>query len=260
MTDIPLPTQDAMGAYSDDELLPLSGIQHVAFCERQWALINIEQLWRENLDTTLGEIFHERAHLAGYSIKDGVIARRSMPVLSRRLGLIGYADIVEFVPSEVSDAVAVASGRYEVSPVEYKKGGPKTSTCDRLQVAAQALCLEEMLGTKVSVGHLFYGETRRRETVDITASLREMVIATARRMHELARRGDIPVPVRRPCCSHCSLTNECMPEVSGRDAIAYWRDAGVDWGDENETPAKHALRFDATVVREARQRQRSRDS
>ena len=230
MAGLPGAPGDDWAPYDDDELLALSGIQHLAFCERQWALINIECLWRENVDTTLGEVFHERAHLAGYSVADGVIAERSVPIVSRRLGLIGYSDIVEYTPTDMPNACVRNGVRCSVSPVEYKKGRAKAGDCDRLQVAAQALCLEEMLQTRVEHGFLFYGETRRRERVAVDDGLRRLVLSAARRMHELERSGAIPKPALRPCCARCSLTSECMPEASGRDASDYWRDAGVDWG------------------------------
>lgn len=138
--------------YADDELLPLSGIQHFSFCKRQWALIHVESQWQENLDTTLGHLFHERAHVRGYSAADGVIAERSVRLVSRSLGLIGFSDVVELVPTAEGGGVRRGDAWYEMRPVEYKKGRTKASDCDRLQLAAQAMCLEEMHGATVKEG------------------------------------------------------------------------------------------------------------
>ena len=233
--------------YAEDELLPLSGIQHFSFCKRQWALIHVECQWRENLDTTLGQIFHERAHLVGYSVVRGVVARRSMMVVSHRLGLVGYSDVVEFIPCQANEGILVDGAWRSPRPVEYKKGHAKAGECDRLQVAAQALCLEEMLGCAVQEGFLFYGETRRREAVPVDSALRESVEALAGEMHALFAGRCTPPAIRRPFCARCSLTNECMPEVFGADAKDYWKAMGIEWG-IHETLAEHAVRDDAAGI------------
>ena len=124
--------------YDDDELLSLSGLQHIAYCERQWALIHLEQMWDESYDTVRGALFHERVHLEGYSAAKGVRSERGYRLVSRRLGIAGIADVVEFV--EGGDGIEGL-----VRPVEYKVGKPKIEAWDRIQVCAQALCLEEML-------------------------------------------------------------------------------------------------------------------
>ena len=131
--------------YADDELLPLSGLQHIAYCERQWALIHVEQIWTESADTVRGELFHRRVDTEGYSCAHGIRAERSVRLVSRRLGLYGIADIVEY--DAQTDCVLM--------PVEYKVGKPKSEDWDRLQLAAQTMCLEEMEGTRVVTGALF---------------------------------------------------------------------------------------------------------
>lgn len=215
--------------YGDDDLLPLSGIQHFSYCERQWALIHLECRWEENLDTTLGEQFHERAHLAGYSSDKGVIAERSMRIFSRRLGFAGESDVVEFFPCNEETGVLRGDGYYGLRPVEYKKGRFKSADHDRLQLVAQALCLEEMYEVPVTSGSLFYGETRRRERVEVTGELRERVEEMARRMHELLRAGETPRAKKSARCARCSLKNECAPEIFTSNASGYWRDLGIDW-------------------------------
>lgn len=198
--------------YSDDRLLALSGLQHIAYCPRQWALIHLEQIWTDNLDTVRGELFHERVDLAGYSSGRGVRSERAVRLVSRRLGIYGVADVVEY-------------GRDgSVTPVEYKVGKPKVEDWDRLQVTAQAMCLEEMEGVHVAVGALFYGETRRRECLAIDETLRGRVEQLASKMHGLFDSGKTPRAVASQKCRRCSLKDDCAPETTGLDAQVYWRD------------------------------------
>lgn len=206
--------------YSDDELLPLSGLQHMAFCERQWALIHVEGLWGESSDTLRGRFFHERIDTAGYSCRAGVRAERNVRLVSHRLGIYGVADIVEYHPE----------GDSPVMPVEYKVGKPKVEDWDRLQVCAQALCLEEMEGARIDAGALFYGETRRREDVEITRELRERVESLAQRMHKLFSQGLTPKGENGGKCNRCSLQNECLPRIIGRRVDKYWKEFGLEDG------------------------------
>lgn len=198
--------------YSDDQLLALSGLQHIAYCPRQWALIHLEQIWTDSLDTVRGELFHERADLPGYSSGRGVRSERAVRLVSRRLGIYGVADVVEY-------------GRDgSVVPIEYKVGKPKVEDWDRLQVAAQAMCLEEMEGVHVAMGALFYGETRRREYLAIDDTLRGRVEQLASKMHELFDSGKTPRAVTSQKCRRCSLKDDCAPETTELDARAYLRD------------------------------------
>lgn len=132
--------------YEEEEFLNLSGIQHFVFCRRQWALIHIEQQWKENVRTVEGQLLHERVH-DGFSVssRKGWIISRGMPVFSRALGVNGVCDVVEFRPSAQGISLAGHVGQYSPSPVEYKRGKPKEDEADVMQLAAQALCLEEML-------------------------------------------------------------------------------------------------------------------
>lgn len=207
--------------YTDDELLALSGLQHLAYCERQWALIHLEQIWEDSADTLRGDHFHERVNKIGYSCSDGVRANRGVSLVSRRLGIQGIADIVEYGAGDTGPFVR---------PIEYKVGKPKVEDWDRLQMAAQALCLEEMHGIKVFEGALFYGETRRRERVEITKRLRTGVEALAARMHELFAIGVTPRAAWSSKCHRCSLANECMPETGSLDVSDYWARYGEAWG------------------------------
>lgn len=212
--------------YADDELLPLSGLQHIAYCERQWALIHVEQIWTESADTVRGELFHRRVDTEGYTCAHGIRAERSVRLVSRRLGLYGIADIVEY--DAQTDCVLM--------PVEYKVGKPKSEDWDRLQLAAQAMCLEEMEGTRVVTGALFYGETRRRESVCLTDELRERVEQLSLRMHELFAEGATPLPQTTSKCRRCSLADDCAPYAL-QDAKAYWNEHETELGAGYETTA-----------------------
>ncbi|MCL6591671.1 MAG: CRISPR-associated protein Cas4 [Firmicutes bacterium] len=206
--------------YSDDDLLLLSGIQHFAFCERQWALIHIEQLWQENLLTFKGRDLHERADDPFYTeSRSGVIISRAVPLLSRKLGLYGTADVVEFQQAAPGQSEGVTlpgrAGRWLPFPVEYKSGQPKPDDRDMVQLCAQAICLEEMLRISIAEGALFYGKTRRRQPVIFDRQLRERVADLARRMHELFQKGVTPAQQYRTVCDSCSLEEICLPKVKG---------------------------------------------
>lgn len=199
--------------YVDDELLALSGLQHLAYCERQWALIHLEQIWEDNAYTLRGDYFHERVDMVGYFCVDDVRSERRVHLVSRSLGIYGIADIVEY---------GVGDANSFVRPVEYKVGKPKLEDWDRIQIAAQALCLEEMYELEISEGLLFYGETRRREKVEITKTLKQKVRNLSARMHNLFKVGITPHAEYNSKCRRCSLANECMPEISNADVCGYW--------------------------------------
>ena len=198
----------------EDKYLMISGIQHFKFCRRQWALIHIEQQWAENVHTVTGELMHKKAHdpYLTEKRKDTIITR-ALPVSSRTLGVSGECDIVEF--QRVEDGIRLHGhrGLYHVYPVEYKKGKPKETEEDHLQLAAQAMCLEEMFSTDIPEGAIFYGETRRREIVPISAQLRKEVADILEEMHQYYERGYTPKVKYQKACSACSLKEICLPEL-----------------------------------------------
>jgi CRISPR-associated exonuclease Cas4 len=193
--------------YAEDELLPISALQHLLFCERRCALVHVDNVWAENRYTAEGRVLHERAHEASSEWRDGVRIVRGLRLRSLRLGLIGIADVVEF-----RDGVPF--------PVEYKRGKPKTNACDEVQLCAQAMCLEEMLGCKIASGALFYGKTRRRKDVALDETLRALAEHSAKRLHGLVKAGRIPAAIYEPKCESCSLQDVCMPELQ-RSAVRY---------------------------------------
>lgn len=177
-------------------------------------MIHIEQQWQENERTVEGELLHKRAH-DGYSSekRDGLIISRGMPVFSRTMGVSGVCDIVEFMRSEEGISLHGHRGRYLVEPVEYKRGKPKDTEMDRLQLAAQAMCLEEMLAATVAEGSIYYGEIRRREKVRIEDTLRERVRENFREMHQLYEHRYTPKVKWSKSCNACSLKDICIPKL-----------------------------------------------
>jgi CRISPR-associated exonuclease Cas4 len=192
-------------SYTEDDLIPLSALQHLMFCRRQCALIHIEQLWDENLFTAEGRIMHERVHEADRESRGDVRIERGVPLRSLRLGLIGKADVVEFHRIEKDSWLPF--------PVEYKRGKPKVDESDKVQLCAQAMCLEEMLDATIPDGAIFYGKTRRRLDVTLDEGLREETEKAAREAHELLAKGRTPEAVYSKKCKSCSLINHCLPKI-----------------------------------------------
>jgi CRISPR-associated exonuclease Cas4 len=191
--------------YCEDELLQLSALQHFVFCPRQCALIHIEQLWEENRFTAEGRIMHEDVHEEGIENGKDVRIERGIPLRSLELGLSGKADVVEFRKA------AGVKGRI-VFPVEYKRGKPKPDHSDKVQLCAQAMCLEEMLKTHIPAGALFYGKTRHRFNVEFNEDLRQETKDMARSLHAFISAGNTPEAVYSSKCGACSLIEQCLPE------------------------------------------------
>lgn len=209
-----------MMEYKEEDFLMLSGIQHFAFCRRQWALIHIENQWKENEYTVEGDLLHKRAHDSYHAEKKkDVFISRGMPIFSRTMGVSGVCDIVECYKAEEGIKLHGRRGLFKVYPVEYKRGKPKDTEVDILQLAAQAMCLEEMLLAEVSEGAIFYGETRRRETVEFTTTLREQVRKSFQEMHDLYRKRYTPKVKWSKSCNACSLKDLCLPKLGKTQAV-----------------------------------------
>lgn len=212
-------------AYEEADYLQLSGLQHFVFCRRQWALIHIENQWRENLRTIEGNIMHERVHDdAKREHRGDRIITRGMRIYSLDLGISGACDAVEFIRSETGISLAGLDGKYQPYPVEYKKGKPREDHANDLQLCAQAMCLEEMLCCEIPEGALFFGETRRRVKVALTQELREEVQAALKEMHQLYQRHYTPVVKRTKACNACSLKEICLPVLMKKRSVsAYYK-------------------------------------
>jgi len=218
--------------FSEKELLPLSGLQHLVFCERQAALIHVEQLWRDNALTIDGSHRHARVHDAGprRERRGDLVIVRGLALRSLALGLSGRADVVEFhrrggsTPSTTTITLTGLPGCWSPYPVEYKRGKPKADRCDEVQLCAQALCIEEMLSCEVPEGALFYGREQRRCTVSLDTELRRLTKTTAARLHELVGNCETPRAHKQKKCRKCSLLEVCMPEaMTRRSASGYLR-------------------------------------
>lgn len=215
--------------YPEDQLLPISALQHLLFCERQCALIHVERQWAENRFTVEGQHLHRKAHHGRDEWRGNVRIVRGLWIRSFRLGLVGQADVVELEPAP-SAVVGRSESRtgnlslrldgqdcppyVRVTPIEYKRGRPKKNDSDRVQLCAQALCLEEMLGVTIDAGDLFYGKRQRRTHVDFDEPLRTTTQAAAMRLHQMIASGETPPAVREKKCDTCSLFNLCLPEVT----------------------------------------------
>jgi CRISPR-associated exonuclease Cas4 len=225
--------------FSDSDLLPISALQHLLYCERQCALIHTERLWAENRFTVEGRHLHERADSGKREARPGRKTQRAVPLWSYELGLFGKADVIEFRASQETGGhgdtgtrgthgeIQAGSAGLPASagvpfPLEYKRGKPKAHDADRVQLCAQAMCLEEMLDVAVPAGALFYGRTRRRQEVAFDAALRALTRQAAGRLHEMLASGLTPAAVyEKRKCGRCSLASQCLPRVSAGRASGF---------------------------------------
>lgn len=213
--------------FSDDDLLPISALQHLVYCERQCMLIHGEDAWSENRHTAQGRVMHDRVHAERSGMEDGRLIARGLRLCSHKLGLSGAADVVEFhLVSTEANGVELPDrkGKWIAFPVEYKRGKPKKHDADKVQICAQAMCLEEMLGTAIPQGAIFYGQTRRRQNVAFDAVLRGRVELLTARLHTLVIAGITPPPEPGPKCENCSLQQICLPNRPA-SALSYMRRA-----------------------------------
>jgi CRISPR-associated exonuclease Cas4 len=202
--------------YTDEGLIPISALNHFLYCERRCALIHVEQVWLENRFTAEGRIMHERVDSGKRESRRDIRIAYSLPLRSLRLGLVGKADVVEFHRKALRDGKTV----WQPYPVEYKRGRPKKDNSDKIQLCAQAICLEEMLGNPIDSGALFYGKTRRRQDVTFDDDLRTETEQLAQRLHLLFNERKTPKPVSDKRCPHCSFVSYCMPKIlDGRKSV-----------------------------------------
>lgn len=209
--------------YDEEDYLLLSGIQHFSFCRRQWALIHIEQLWKENVRTIEGQFLHEKAHDSSIKEKRGeLIISRGMPVFSKSIGITGTCDVVEFYKDPNGVELSGREGRFSAIPVEYKRGKPKESDADILQLTAQVMCLEDMLVCDIKEGHLFYGETNHRLKIEISEEYRQRVKDICAEMHQLYQRRYTPKVKTGQHCKACSMADLCLPKLCGKLSVSQY--------------------------------------
>ncbi len=218
--------------FSEDDFIQLSSLQHYVFCRRQCALIHVEDVWSENVYTVRGGILHEKVDTDTYETRGTLKTVRGLRIHSSRLGIVGRADVVEFRkpapeahPSPTDGWLALdesshrpsaekdGSAKLEVMPIEFKAGQPKDDISDKVQLCAQALCLEEMLTTSVKLGAFFYGRIRRRVQVEIDDELRKQTEEIIAAVHDLVSRKHVPVARYMEKCKRCSLEEICQPKA-----------------------------------------------
>ncbi len=225
--------------FAETDLLPISALQHLAFCERQWALIHLEGIWAENRLTVEGNVLHERADTPGTEVRGRLRIARGLRLRSLQLGLVGIADVVEFHridEGKVTDIAAPGlqienvAGQWRAEPVEYKRGKPKTDYCDEVQLCAQALCLEEMLEVSLPLGSLYYGQPHQRFEIVFDDPLRNKTRELITKLHDLNHAGRTPQVQYKRKCESCSLLEHCMPKITGnqRSARGYFSDALIE--------------------------------
>lgn len=185
--------------FADDVIVPISALEHYSYCPRQCALIHVEQTFEENIFTVKGKLAHERVDAADKEMARGVRILRGVPVWSERYGVRGKADVVEMR----------REGPY---PVEYKVGRRRGGHAE-IQLCAQALCLEEMLGARVAKGAVFYHAIRRRHEVEIDEALREQTVSAIRGVRDMLRTLRLPAAPNDSRCPNCSLIKACLPNV-----------------------------------------------
>lgn len=196
-----------------DDPIPISALQHAVYCLRQAALIHIERLWEENRFTAEGRVLHDVAHQPGDRKRGKVRRVMALPLASRRLNLVGVADLVEFRAGTDGETAY---------PVEYKRGKAKLHRADEVQLCAQGLCLEEMNGRQVSEGAIFYAETKRRVVVPFDSELRRLTEDTASQFGALFATGRTPpATYRADRCRACSLIDVCRPKAAAKSALGF---------------------------------------
>lgn len=216
-------------SWPEEDWLQLSGLQHFAFCRRQWALIHIEDLWAENFRTADGRLMHEHVHDQEFRESRGdCLIVRGLAIHSEKLGISGQCDVVEFHKDSAGIPLQNREGLWLPYPVEYKRGKPKEHSADELQLCAQAMCLEQMLCCSVPEGALYYGEPRRRTVVSFSCQLRQQVQNSLSEMHELYQRRHTPKVKPSKACNACSLKELCLPKLMSRKKVADYLTAAME--------------------------------
>jgi len=201
-------------SYSEDDLLPLSALQHMAFCPRQCALIHLEQQWVENRFTAEGRVMHEKTDTPEVECRPGIRIVRAMGVKSLTYGLTGKCDVVEYHDDGV--------GGVRVMPVEYKRGKAKPDHRDEVQLCGQALCLEDLHDTSIPFGALYYGKNRRRKEIQFDESLRATTLNLLKELRAMMQSRKTPPAIyESQKCDSCSLFEICRPKDLNKSASRY---------------------------------------
>ena len=193
--------------FTTDQLVPISALQHFVFCPRQCAYIHTEMVWDANYLTALGDNLHERVHSNEIETRKNIRTERSVQVSSDKLGITGKLDLLE-----------IGKTPFSLTPVEYKKGKPKVSDCDRVQLCAQVLCLEEMREVQIDRAAFWYWQVRKREWVNIDEQLRKTTVGTIKQTRDLLNSQMLPKAVYKTGCKSCSFIDRCQPRLKDTSA------------------------------------------
>ncbi len=205
----PPPAPDPEG----DDLVPLSALNALLYCDRRAALRHLDGLYVHNEHTIRGDQLHKRADRPGFEKRKGVRTERGLWIASSRLRLYGRADLVEFRRDQLLKRPRGEPIAEVAYPVEYKRGRRRRWDNDDVQLCAQAICLEEMLDTAVPRGAVYHEQSRARREVEFTPELREVTGAAVARLHAILAAGHVPPAVLKPQCRGCSLRGHCLPEA-----------------------------------------------
>lgn len=196
--------------YAEDDFIMISALQHYVYCPRQCGLIHVEDAWNENLYTVRGNILHEKVDTDTYETRGTLKTVRGLRIHSVEYGIVGRCDVVEFRESKTGN---------EIMPVEFKSGEPKEDISDKVQLCAQAFCLEEMLSTTIKRGAFFYGRIRRRDVVEIDNELRSQTKSIIGSVREFVSTKIVPLADYSAKCRNCSLENICQPKAMNKKKL-----------------------------------------
>ncbi|MCL4510464.1 MAG: CRISPR-associated protein Cas4 [Bacteroidetes bacterium] len=207
--------------FTEDDFFQISALQHYVYCPRQCALIHVEDVWKENVFTVRGDILHEKVDTDTYESRGTIKTVRGLKIHSFRFGISGRCDVVEFhgkgkgrlLQGQAQVEGDLYPGTFTIIPVEFKSGEPKDDVSDKVQLCAQALCLEEMLNTSVRLGTFFYAKIRRRVQVEIDGELRRQTEEIIANVRELITSKRTPSAEYSAKCWNCSLEPVCMPKA-----------------------------------------------
>lgn len=230
--------------FTEDDFVPISSLQHVVFCERQASLIYIENVWEENVFTAEGQILHDKAHSGDAEKKGDLIIARSLRLHSFEIGVTGMADVVEIKRISEGEKTYEREGilwegvriekynsNWYLYPIEYKRGVARFVEGNEVQLCAQAICLEEMLNTKIGAGALYYGKSNRRKEVIFNSEIRNRTVEAANRMRQLMNEDEKIEFSYSKKCNTCSLKDLCLPEITGKQKrVKHYIDKAFEFG------------------------------
>lgn len=224
---MPAAGSSLLSMFDEENCIQISGLQHLAFCKRQWGLIHIDQEWEENQLTAEGRNLHERVDEGYQEFRKGLRQYSGLYVKSLKFGINGRTDLIEAIKSDEGACNKIQmlglEGRWSLYPVEFKRGKPKSHDADYIQLCAQALCLEEMTGIEISSGAVFYWQIRKRIEVEFDTRLREKTISLITLAHEILEKGLVPPPEYAQHCRSCSLLEVCMPKKLNQSRLISYR-------------------------------------